>query len=125
MEYHIIYFNRINQIANENVKINENTNQTPKIITKNPSIEPSNLTLQDGSKTNNINANKEAPKTSKENNFYDKVEKEPVNFNLSLARYVELKSHFDVVRKLGYLPNINSLISISEVMKYLILGLFD
>ena len=44
------------------------------------------LGQNNGSKTNNINANKEAPKTSKENNFYDKVEKEPVNFNLSLAK---------------------------------------
>lgn len=35
--------------------------------------------------------------------------------NLSLSNKVELKSHFDVVRKLCYLPNINGLVSVSEV----------
>jgi hypothetical protein len=107
----------LNQIANENVKINENANQTPKVSAKNPTIEPNIPLLQEGTKPTTINVNKELPKNLKENNISDKVEKEPVHFNLSLARYVELKSHFDVVRKLGYLPNINSLVSISEVIK--------
>lgn len=35
--------------------------------------------------------------------------------NLADAQQTELRSHFDVVRKLGYLPNLNSLVSISEV----------
>ncbi len=38
------------------------------------------------------------------------------SLNLSLNKYIELKSHFDVVRKLGYLPNLNALVSISEVI---------
>jgi hypothetical protein len=37
------------------------------------------------------------------------------NYNLSLSRYIELKSHFDVIRKLAYLPSLNSLVSVSEV----------
>ena len=59
---------------------------------------------------------KEVPKNLN-NNILDKVvnEKEPSNYNLSLSNYIELKSHFDVVRKLGYLPKLNALVSISEV----------
>ena len=34
--------------------------------------------------------------------------------NLSFTKYAELNSHFDEVRKLSYLENINSLISVSE-----------
>ena len=34
--------------------------------------------------------------------------------NLSFTKYAELNSHFDEVRKLAYLENINSLISVSE-----------
>jgi hypothetical protein len=51
------------------------------------------------------------------------LEKEPAQYNISLSRFIELKSHFDVVRKLGYLPNINSLVSISEVNLYFYLQL--
>ena len=63
---------------------------------------------------------KEVPKNLN-NNILDKVEneKEPTNYNLSLSNYIELKSHFDVVRKLGYLAKLNALVSISEVFKYL------
>jgi hypothetical protein len=38
------------------------------------------------------------------------------NLNLQHARSVELKSHFDVIRKICYLPTINSLVSVSEVL---------
>jgi hypothetical protein len=62
----------------------------------------------------NTNLNKESLNSN--NNINDKVEKQAININLSLSRYVELKSHFDVVRKLGYLPNINALVSVSEVI---------
>ena len=34
--------------------------------------------------------------------------------NLSFTKYTELNSHFDEVRKLSYLENINSLVSVSE-----------
>lgn len=34
--------------------------------------------------------------------------------NFSLNKFTELKSHLDVVRKLAYLPTINSLVSVSE-----------
>ena len=36
------------------------------------------------------------------------------------TRSIELKSHFDVVRKLGYIPNLNTLVSVSEVILNLI-----
>jgi hypothetical protein len=46
----------------------------------------------------------------------EKVEPKNIpNLNLANARTVELKSHFDVIRKLGYLPSINALVSVSEV----------
>lgn len=34
---------------------------------------------------------------------------------MNQSRPIELKSHFDVVRKLGYIPNLNTLVSVSEV----------
>ena len=43
------------------------------------------------------------------------VRKELPSLNLSEAQQTELRSHFDVVRKLAYMQNINSLVSISEV----------
>ena len=36
------------------------------------------------------------------------------NFNLKFTKFTELKSHFDEVRKLLYMENLNSLISVSE-----------
>jgi hypothetical protein len=38
------------------------------------------------------------------------------NLNLQNAKVLELKSHFDVVRKLCYLPLTKSLVSVSEVI---------
>ena len=49
------------------------------------------------------------------NNNSSLVAREIPNLNLSESMQKELRSHFDVVRKLGYFPDINSLISISEV----------
>jgi len=37
------------------------------------------------------------------------------------SKPIELKSHFDVVRKLGYMPNINTLVSVSEVIYNIII----
>jgi hypothetical protein len=39
------------------------------------------------------------------------------SLNLQHARSVELKSHFDVIRKLCYLHTINAVVSVSEVNK--------
>jgi hypothetical protein len=58
---------------------------------------------------------KEPPKEM----IIEKVEPKNIpNLNLANARTVELKSHFDVIRKLGYLPQINALVSVSEVQYY-------
>ena len=46
-------------------------------------------------------------------NINKKIEQNE-NFNFKLTKFAELKSHFDEVRKLIYIENINSLISISE-----------
>lgn len=59
----------------------------------------------------NIQNNKESINTNLTN---DKQEPKQ-NYNLSLSRFIELKSHFDVIRKLAYLPSLNSLVSVSEV----------
>ena len=88
-------------------------NLTIKPNSNNP-IEMINRTGNEFNKTHTNNSTKEIPKNAT-NDMTDKVEKEPIQYNISLSRYVELKSHFDVIRKLGYLPNINSLVSISEV----------
>lgn len=36
------------------------------------------------------------------------------NYNFKFIKFGELKSHFDEVRKLVYIENINSLVSLSE-----------
>ena len=56
---------------------------------------------------------KEPPKEM----IIEKIEPKIIpNLNLANARTIELKSHFDVIRKLGYLSNINALVSVSEVI---------
>lgn len=110
----ILSNNRLNHITNEIPKNNNNFNSTLKPVAKNSTTETILQNCQDNNKLNTSNNSKEVRKNSN-NTLNDKHEKEPVDYNLSLSRYIEFKSHFDVVRKLGYLPNINSLISISEV----------
>ena len=43
--------------------------------------------------------------------------------SLNLSSCLTFKSHFDVVRKLDYLPHLNTLVSVSEVSMTLIKGL--
>ncbi len=59
---------------------------------------------------NNIDGNRQEI-----NNYSASETKDIPTLNLSDAKQTELRSHFDVVRKLGYLSNINALVSISEV----------
>ena len=57
---------------------------------------------------NSINS---SPKNKQSNQAQ---ESKAINYNLTLSKFTELKSHFDVIRKLAYLPNLNSLVSVSE-----------
>ena len=109
---------RLNQINHDGGKSNDTLNLQSKQNFKTPFVEANHQIGNETNKTSTTNnIIKEIPKNVS-NNLNDKVEKEkePANYNLSLSRYIELKSHFDVVRKLGYLPNINALVSISEVL---------
>ena len=91
-----------NKITNNNIN-NTNINNYKNINSNNESNTNTNL--------NNINqANTTNIKTS------NIPKKEDTNFNYSfnLNNMVELRNHFDEVRKLSYLENINSLVSVSE-----------
>ena len=72
-------------------------------------------------KTNNTSSN--ISNSNKINNNYqniinnqsiNKQEEQNFNYSFNLNNVVELRNHFDEVRKLSYLENINSLVSISE-----------
>jgi hypothetical protein len=91
--------NRLNQIINvDNNNVNNKTYPDKTENSDQPVV------------TND--AIKEPPKEL----IIEKVEPKNIpNLNLANARTVELKSHFDVIRKLGYLPQINALVSVSEV----------
>jgi hypothetical protein len=90
----------ISKISNINMY-----NQTREVSENNTSVNPE------------VQENKDYSINSSTTNERDI--KSGANYNLSLSRYVELKSHFDVIRKLAYLPSINSLVSVSEVNDYL------
>jgi hypothetical protein len=103
------------------IKSNMNDKLNNLIVEPEPSGQR-NTPIQKNNSTSNINHIQE--NYNSQNNEQIPVENYQKNINqtntnsnpsLNLSRFVELKSHFDVVRKLGYLPNLNSLISISEV----------
>ena len=82
-----------------------------------------NLNIIQNNNNLNNNNNSNITNTNKINNNYQNIinnqniiKKEEANFNYSfnLNNVVELRNHFDEVRKLSYLENINSLVSISE-----------
>ena len=69
----------------------------------------SNLNLNNNIINNNIiNNNNSSPLISNQNNSNNN------NYVFSLNKCIELKSHFDEVRKLCYINELNSLISVSE-----------
>jgi hypothetical protein len=108
---------KLNQILNNEIpdkfKENQNKNQS-----KSNNINMNNQTREIND--NNISLNPEVQENKDSINSSTTNERDTksgTNYNLSLSRYVELKSHFDVIRKLAYLPSINSLVSVSEVKK--------
>ena len=91
-----------NKIANNNIN-NNNINNYKNINSNNESNINNNISNINQANTTNIKSSN-IPK------------KEDTNFNYSfnLNNMVELRNHFDEVRKLSYLENINSLVSVSE-----------
>jgi hypothetical protein len=111
---------KLNQIFNEKEKIEQKRpsnrgnaeiweSSEPPIFNKEnklAEIEQSKISNFQENNNNNINQINSGSSTTTQ----------PIpTHNLSLLRYTELRSHFDVIRKLAYLPNINSLVSVSEV----------
>ena len=111
---------KLNQILSnelpDKIKDSQNKNQN-----KTSNISMSNQTREISE--NNISLNPEVQENKdysiNSSTINERDVKSTSNYNLSLSRYVELKSHFDVIRKLAYLPSINSLVSVSEVKSYI------
>ena len=108
---------KLNQILNNN-EVDKNVNN--KISSKNKNQNNNNMNALNQMNDNLFNQQEIQENINKESINSTTIDKDkdksPQNYNLSLSRYIELKSHFDVIRKLGYLPNLNSLISVSEVL---------
>ena len=99
--------NNMNEIQNDNKNtkynnqnnINNNINKNYKNVNNNAQNEiNNNISNAQNIKTSNISKNEEQ-------NF---------NYSFNLNNCVELRYHFDEVRKLSYIENINSLVSVSE-----------
>ena len=99
--------NNINEIQNDNKNtkynnqnnINNNINKNYKNVNNNAQNEiNNNISNAQNIKASNISKNEEQ-------NF---------NYSFNLNNIVELRYHFDEVRKLSYIENINSLVSVSE-----------
>ena len=99
--------NNMNEIQNDNKNtkynnqnnINNNINKNYKNVNNNAQNEiNNNISNAQNIKASNISKNEEQ-------NF---------NYSFNLSNSVELRYHFDEVRKLSYLENINSLVSVSE-----------
>ena len=90
--------NKNTKYNNQN-NINNNINKNYKNVNKNAQNEiNNNISNAQNIKTSNISKNEEQ-------NF---------NYTFNLNNSVELRYHFDEVRKLSYIENINSLVSVSE-----------
>ena len=99
--------NNMNEIQNDNKNtkynnqnnINNNINKNYKNVNNNAQNEiNNNISNAQNIKASNISKNEEQ-------NF---------NYSFNLNNSVELRFHFDEVRKLSYIENINSLVSVSE-----------
>ena len=103
--------NNNNNIKNKNynTKINNTNINNYKNINQNNSNNEqnnnNNNNLNNINITNNLNIKSANIPKKEEQNF---------NYSFNLNNMVELRNHFDEVRKLSYLENINSLVSVSE-----------
>ena len=103
--------NNVNEIQNENKnnKYNNisNANNNNNI---NKNYKNVNNNIQNEINNNNNISNTQNIKSSN----ISKNEEQNFNYSFNLNNSVELRYHFDEVRKLSYLENINSLVSVSE-----------
>lgn len=93
-----------NNISNQNAKGNIYTQQKQKEVIGNKGSDVNSNT------NNNNNNDSNCNQPGNQNMIQTKKESYSFSFNKS----IELRSHFDEVRKLCYLPEMNSLISVSE-----------
>ena len=102
--------NNANEIQNENKnnKYNNISNANNNNINKN--YKNINNNIQNEINNNNNISNTQNIKSSN----ISKNEEQNFNYSFNLNNSVELRYHFDEVRKLSYLENINSLVSVSE-----------
>ena len=103
------------------LKSDNNTNINPiqnNNINKNSSNNTSNVNNINNINNNYQNINNIKDINNNQNNIKSinntKKEDSSINYSFNLDNVVELRNHFDEVRKLSYLENINSLVSISE-----------
>ena len=99
--------NNLNEIQNDN-KNNKYNNQNNINNNINKNYKNSNNNAQ-----NEINNNISNAQNIKASNV-SKNEEKNFNYSFNLNNSVELRYHFDEVRKLSYLEDINSLVSVSE-----------
>ena len=102
--------NNANEIQNENKnnKYNNISNANNNNINKN--YKNVNNNIQNEINNDNNISNTQNIKSSN----ISKNEEQNFNYSFNLNNSVELRYHFDEVRKLSYLENINSLVSVSE-----------
>ena len=102
-----------NNVNNNNLNIFQNNSK----INKNNITNITNNASNNHKNINN-NANNELINNSNTSNIkstsISKKEEQNFNYSFNLNNTVELRNHFDEVRKLSYLENINSLVSVSE-----------
>ena len=101
--------NNVNEIQNEN-KNNKYNNISNANNNINKNYKNVNNNIQNEINNNNNISNTQNIKSSN----ISKNEEQNFNYSFNLNNSVELRYHFDEVRKLSYLENINSLVSVSE-----------
>jgi hypothetical protein len=112
---------KLNQIFNEGEKVepkraSNRGNRDIAELNESHIVKESKISEFDQSKNSNILENNlNMNQNNSANNTTLNTPQQVQTHNLSLMRYTELRSHFDVIRKLAYLSNINSLVSVSEV----------
>ena len=94
----------------------ESNNNNPNMVQNNNNINKNNVNnINNNKNINNImNSNNNNQNNIKSIANNNKQEESNFNYSFNLNNVVELRNHFDEVRKLSYLENINSLVSISE-----------
>ena len=95
--------------SDNNINITQNSNN----INKNKVNNINNLNNSNYQNINNF-IDKNTNQTNVKSINNNKQGESNLNYSFNLNNLVELRNHFDEVRKLSYLENINSLVSISE-----------